>query len=77
MIVVLGAANRMGTLARATTHADVFGPGHYASIGGAVALGAHGARAAGWALGGALVVVGAVVARVAREVREPATAPGA
>jgi predicted MFS family arabinose efflux permease len=47
MIVVLGAANGMGTLARATTLAQVFGPGHYASIGGAVALGANGARAAG------------------------------
>lgn len=47
MIVVLGAANGMGTLARASTLSDVFGPGHYASIGGAVALGANGARAAG------------------------------
>jgi len=47
MIVVLGAANGMGTLARATTLAEVFGSGHYASIGGAVALGANGARAAG------------------------------
>ena len=47
MIVVLGAANGMGTLARATTLADVFGAGNYASIGGAVALGANGARAAG------------------------------
>jgi MFS family permease len=47
MIVVLGAANGMGTLARATTLADVFGAGHYASIGGAVALGANGARATG------------------------------
>ncbi|MGH7401444.1 MAG: MFS transporter [Candidatus Rokuibacteriota bacterium] len=47
MIAVLGAANGMGTLARATTLAEVFGPAHYASIGGAVALGANGARAAG------------------------------
>lgn len=47
MIVVLGAANGMGTLARATTLADVFGAESYASIGGAVALGANGARAAG------------------------------
>ena len=37
----------MGTLARATTLVEVFGAGHYASIGGAVALGANGARAAG------------------------------
>jgi MFS family permease len=47
VIVVLGAANGMGTLARATTLAEVFGPGHYASISGAVALGANGARALG------------------------------
>jgi hypothetical protein len=47
MIVVFGAANGMGTLARATTLAEVFGPAHYASIAGAVALGANGARAAG------------------------------
>jgi MFS family permease len=92
MIAVLGAANGMGTLARATTLAEVFGPAHYASIGGAVALGANGARAAGplgasllyialggyrpvfWSLAGALVVVGAVVAVVAREARRPAIA---
>lgn len=47
VIVVLGAANGMGTLARATTLAEVFGPAHYASISGAVALGANGARALG------------------------------
>jgi MFS family permease len=47
VIVVLGAANGMATLARATTLAEVFGAAHYASIGGAVALGANGARAAG------------------------------
>ncbi len=95
MIAVLGAANGMGTLARATTLAEVFGPAHYASIGGAVALGANGARAAGplgasllyialggyrpvfWSLAGALVVVGAMVAVVAREARLPAIAPEA
>lgn len=37
----------MATLARATTLAEVFGPAHYATIGGAVALGANGARALG------------------------------
>ena len=47
VIVVLGAANGMATLARATTLAEVFGPAHYATIGGAVALGSNGARAAG------------------------------
>jgi len=95
MIVVLGAANGMGTLARASTLADVFSAGHYASIGGAVALGANGARAAGplgasllylalggyrpvfWTLAGALAAVGAVVAVVARDVREAAAASGA
>jgi MFS family permease len=96
VIVVLGAANGMATLARATTLAEVFGPAHYASIGGAVALGANGARAAGplgasllyialggyrpvfWALAGALVVVGAVVAVAgAREARAPAVVPSA
>lgn len=47
VIVVLGAANGMATLARATTLARVFGPAHYASIGGALALGANGSRALG------------------------------
>jgi predicted MFS family arabinose efflux permease len=95
MVIVLGAANGMGTLARATTLAEVFGPAHYASIGGAVALGANGARAAGplgasllylalggyrpvfWSLAAALVVVGALVAVIARDAPEPAAAPGA
>jgi MFS family permease len=47
VIAVLGAANGMATLARATTLAEVFGPAHYASISGAIALGANGARALG------------------------------
>jgi predicted MFS family arabinose efflux permease len=47
VIAVLGAANGMATLARATTLAQVFGPAHYATISGAVALGANGARALG------------------------------
>ena len=80
MVAVLGAANGMATLARATTLAEVFGPAHYATISGAVALGANGARAFGpvgaavlytllggyrpvfWALAGALVMVGGIVA---------------
>ena len=45
MVVMLGAANGMATLARATTIAEIFGPRHYGSISGAVALGANGARA--------------------------------
>ena len=47
VIAVLGAANGMATLARATTLAEVFGSAHYATISGAVALGANGARALG------------------------------
>jgi MFS family permease len=47
VIVLLGASNGMSTLARATSVADVFGPRHYASISGAMALGANGARAIG------------------------------
>jgi MFS family permease len=35
----------MATLARATLVADIFGPRHYGSISGAIALGANGARA--------------------------------
>jgi MFS family permease len=45
MVVILGAANGMATLARATLVADIFGPRHYGSISGAIALGANGARA--------------------------------
>jgi MFS family permease len=44
MVVVLGGANGMATLARATLIADIFGPRHYGSISGAIALGANGAR---------------------------------
>ena len=47
VIAELGAANGMATLARATTLAEVFGPAHYASISGAIALGANGSRALG------------------------------
>jgi MFS family permease len=47
VIAVLGAANGMATLARATTLAELFGPAHYASISGAIALGANGSRALG------------------------------
>jgi MFS family permease len=47
VIAVLGAANGMATLARATTLAELFGPANYATISGAVALGANGARALG------------------------------
>jgi MFS family permease len=57
VIVLLGAANGMSTLSRATTIADVFGPRHYASIAGAVALGANGARAIG-PVGAALLHAG-------------------
>ena len=56
MIVLLGAANGMNTLARASTLAEIFGPRHYGSISGAVALGSNGARAAG-PVGASLLVV--------------------
>ncbi len=45
MVVMLGAANGMATLARATIIVEIFGPRHYGSISGALALGANGARA--------------------------------
>ncbi len=47
VIVLIGAANGMATLARAMTVADLFGPGHYGSISGAVAVAVSGARALG------------------------------
>jgi MFS family permease len=47
MVLLLGAANGMSTLARATSLAEIFGPRHYGSIAGAIALGANGARASG------------------------------
>jgi MFS family permease len=45
MVVMQGAANGMATLARATVAAEIFGPRHYGSISGAMALGSNGARA--------------------------------
>ncbi len=47
VIVLLGAASGMSTLARATTVAEIFGRRHYGSISGAIGLGANGARALG------------------------------
>ncbi|HSF06499.1 MAG TPA: MFS transporter [Methylomirabilota bacterium] len=47
MVVMLGGANGMSTLARATIIAELFGPRHYGAIAGAIALGANGARAVG------------------------------
>jgi len=44
-IIVMGASNGMSTLSRATSLARIFGPRHYGAIGGAVAVGANGARA--------------------------------
>jgi MFS family permease len=57
VVLMLGAANGMSTLARATMLAELFGPRHYGSISGAVALGANGARA--------LAPVGAAMLQVA------------
>ncbi|HYM90964.1 MAG TPA: MFS transporter, partial [bacterium] len=46
-IVLLGAANGMATLARATTVVETFGRRYYGSIGGAIAVAANSARALG------------------------------
>jgi len=56
VVIVLGASNGMSTLARATSLAEIFGPRHYGTIAGAVALGANGARAAG-PVGASLLLV--------------------
>ncbi len=56
VILLLGAANGMSTLARATTVAEVFGRRHYGSITGAIAVGANGARALG-PVGASLLVI--------------------
>jgi MFS family permease len=56
-IVVMGASNGMSTLSRATSLARIFGPRHYGSISGAVALGANGARAVG-PVGASLLLLG-------------------
>jgi MFS family permease len=45
VIVLLGAANGMATLARATMVADVFGRRYYGSVNGAIGLWANGGRA--------------------------------
>ena len=46
-VLLMGAANGMSTLARATSLAETFGSRNYGSIAGAIALAANGARAAG------------------------------
>jgi MFS family permease len=55
-VMMLGAANGMSTLARASSIAQIFGARHYGAISGAVALGANGARAVG-PVGASLLVV--------------------
>jgi MFS family permease len=55
-VVMLGAANGMSTLARASSIAKIFGSRHYGAISGAVALGANGARAVG-PVGASLLVL--------------------
>jgi len=47
IVLLLGVSNGMSTLARATNVAEIFGRRHYATIAGAVALGANGGRALG------------------------------
>jgi len=54
--MMLGAANGMSTLARASSVAEIFGPRHYGAISGAMALGANGARAVG-PVGASLLVI--------------------
>lgn len=56
LIVILGAANGMGTLSRASITAEIFGRRHYGSISGALAFGANGARAIG-PVGSSLLLV--------------------
>ena len=46
-VLLVGAANGMLTLARATLVSDVFGRGHYGSISGAMAMAGNSARALG------------------------------
>jgi MFS family permease len=56
-VMMLGAANGMSTLARASSVAQIFGSRHYGAISGAMALGANGARAIG-PVGASLLVLG-------------------
>jgi hypothetical protein len=44
-VAMQGTSNGMSTLVRASTLAELFGPRHYGTISGAMALGANGARA--------------------------------
>ena len=46
-VALLGMSNGMATLARATTVGDLYGPASYGALGGVVAAGNSGARAAG------------------------------
>ena len=55
-IVLQGAANGMATLARASSLVEIFGSRNYGAIGGAIALGANGARAVG-PVGASLLLV--------------------
>jgi len=56
-IVLQGSANGMGTLARASSLAEIFGARNYGTIAGAVALAANGARAVG-PVGASLLLLG-------------------
>jgi MFS family permease len=56
IVVVLGAANGMATLARASVVAEIFGRRNYGAISGTMALGANGARAVG-PVGASLMLV--------------------
>ena len=56
IIVLMGAANGMATLARASIVAEIFGRRNYGAISGAMALGTNGARAVG-PVGASLLLV--------------------
>jgi MFS family permease len=56
IIVLMGAANGMATLARASIVAEIFGRRNYGAISGAMALGSNGARAVG-PVGASLLLV--------------------
>jgi MFS family permease len=56
IFVLMGAANGMATLARASIIAEIFGRRNYGAISGAMALGSNGARAIG-PVGASLVLV--------------------
>ena len=75
-VMMLGAANGMSTLARASSVAEIFGARHYGAISGAVALGSY--ERVFWVLAAALAAVSVAVLATGTDVgREEAVAPPA